>query len=131
MELLSMLRCPREPTGISGEPPRDWITEKKLFFSLAKMATNTTVQGNRDEPFVTAEKREFVKSMQIEWQGFGFAQEPNSQGSISGRNGPSSNVLTRSCDGQSFGAHLEVRRKTDPDAPNIESHSMTFTCECQ
>ena len=42
-----------EPTGVSGESGRGWITEEAFFSSLAWWATNATAQGGKDGPLVT------------------------------------------------------------------------------
>ena len=122
-----MLRCLRNQ--------QEWVVKplgtgspKKSFFS---QDGNKCDSARKQRRTICHCREAWIREKHANWvAGFGFAQEPNSQGTTSRRNGQNSNVLTRSCDGQSFGAHLEVRRKTDPDAPNIESHSMTLTCEC-
>ena len=73
------------------------------------------------------------------------AQEPTSQGTISGRNGPSSSALAGSCDGHSLArtrmpdesepsgrrakAQLIIKGFADLDLLDIESHSPTVTRE--
>ena len=70
----------------------------------------------------------------------GPAQDASSQGTISGRNGPSSSVQAGLCEGHSLGAHLEASGRrakprliingfTDNDLPDIESHSPALTRE--
>ena len=57
-----------EPTRMSGESGQGWITEE-AFFTVSpggqQMRQRTEVKMNHLSP---AEKREFLKSMQIEWQ---------------------------------------------------------------
>ena len=114
-EIAVDVALPEEPTGMSEESGRGWITEE-AFFTVShgwqQMRQRKEVKMNHLSP---AEKREFLKSMQIEWQALLKSQA--SQGTISGRNGPSPSVLAGSCDGHSLGAPLEVRRKQDIGAP--------------
>ena len=100
---------------MSGESGHGWITEEALFTFLPgapQVRQRNEVKMNHLSP---AEKREFLKSMEVEWQT--PAQEPSSQGTISGRNGPSSSAPAGSCDGHSLGTYFEARRKQAIGAP--------------
>ena len=59
---------PEEPTEMSGESGQDWITEE-AFFTVSPGARQVRqrkeVKMNQLSP---AEKREFLKSMEVEWQ---------------------------------------------------------------
>ena len=84
---------------MSGENGQGWITEE-AFDTVSpgarQMRQRKEVKMNQLSP---AEKREFLKS--IGCRVANPAQEPSSQGTISGRNGPNSSAVARSCDGHS------------------------------
>ena len=133
---------PEETAEMSGENGQGWITEE-AFFTISpgtrQVRQHKEVKMN---PLSPAEKREFLKS--IGRRVADPAQEPSSQGTISGRNGPNSSAPARSCDGHSLGPYLQARRKqaigapcegttlkvfTDPALLDIESHSPTLARE--
>ena len=104
-----------EPTGMSEESTRGWITEE-AFFTVSpgwqQMRQRKEVKMNHLSPLET---REFLKSMQIEWQAL-------LKSSAARVLSPEETVQARACwpdraDGHSLGVHLEVRRKQDIGAP--------------
>ena len=63
-EIAVKVALPEEPTGMSGESGRGWITEEALFTVSPggqQMRQRKEVKMNHLSP---AEKREFLKSMQ-------------------------------------------------------------------
>ena len=68
MRLLSMLRCLRNQQKMSGESGQGWIIEE-AFFTVSpggrQVRQRKEVKMNHLSP---AEKREFLKSMEVEWQ---------------------------------------------------------------
>ena len=63
-----MLRCLREPTGMSGESGQGWITEE-AFFTVSPGALQVRQRNEvKMNQLSRAEKREFLKSMEVEWQ---------------------------------------------------------------
>ena len=67
-EIAVDVALPEEPTGMSEESGRGWITEE-AFFTVSpgwqQMRQRKEVKMNRLSP---AEKREFLKSMEAKWQ---------------------------------------------------------------
>ena len=65
-EIAVDVALPEEPTGMSGESGRSWITEE-AFFTVSpggqQLRQRNEVKMNH---LSRAEKREFLKSMQIE-----------------------------------------------------------------
>ena len=67
-EIAVDVALPEEPTGMSEKSRRGWITEEAFFtvsLGWQQLRHRTEVKMNHLSP---AEKREFLKSMQIEWQ---------------------------------------------------------------
>ena len=128
---------------MSGENGQGWITEE-AFFTISpgarQVGQRTEVKMNLLSP---AERREFLKSLEVEWQT--LLKNQAAKVPICGRNGPSSSALAGLCDGHSLGAYLEARRQQAigapcegtthhkgfhrPDLLDIESHSPTLTRE--
>ena len=115
-EIAVDVALPEEPTGMSGESGRSWITEE-AFFTVSPGARQVRqrkeVKMNHLSP---AETREFLKSMRSR------TKQPKY---YSGRNGPSSSALAGSCDGRSLCAYLEARRKQDHRGA-VQRHDLSF-----
>ena len=75
-EIAVDVALPEEPTGMSEESGRGWITEE-AFFTISpgwqQMRQRKEVKMNHLSP---AEKREFPKRMQTEWQASSRAKQP-------------------------------------------------------
>ena len=134
---------PEEPTGMSGESGRDWITEEAFFtVSLGGQQTRQRkeVKMNHLSP---AEKREFLKSMQIEWQAplkNQAARVLSLEETVQARaRWPDRTMDTRwvrtwkpdesRTSGRRAKARLIIKGFTDPDLPDIESHSPALARE--
>ena len=68
MRLLSMFRCLRNQQKMSGESGQGWITEEACFTVSPggrQVRQRKEVKMNHLSP---AERREFLKSMEVEWQ---------------------------------------------------------------
>ena len=67
-EIAVDVALPEEPTEMSGESGQGWITEEALFTVSPggrQVRQRKEVKMNHPSP---AEKREFLKSMEVEWQ---------------------------------------------------------------
>ena len=129
---------------MSEESGRGWITEE-AFFTVSpgwqQMRQRKEVKMNHLSP---AEKREFLKGMQIEWQALLKSQAARVLS-------PEETVQARACwldramdtrwvrtwkpddsrtSGRRAKARLIIKGFTDLDLLNIESHSLALTREC-
>ena len=142
-EIAVDVALPEEPTGMSGESGRGWITEEAFFtVSLGgrQVRQRKEVKMNHLSP---AEKREFLKSMQIEWQALlknQTARVLSLEETVQARaRWPDRAVDTRwvrtwkpdesRTSGRHAKARLIIEGFTDPDLPDIESHSPSLTRE--
>ena len=134
---------PEEPTETSGENGQDWITEE-AFFTVSPGARQVRqrkkVKMNQLTP---AERREFVKSMDIEWQTLLMNQAANllslEEMAQARERWPDRALGTRWAriwrlddsmpSGRRAKARLIIKGVTDPDLLDIESHSPTLTRE--
>ena len=99
---------PEETAEMSGENGQCWITAE-AFFTVSPGARQVRqLKEVKMNHLPLAEKREFLRSMEVEWQTPLNNQIAKVQ---SGRNGPSSSALAGPCDGHSLGLHLEARRQ--------------------
>ena len=142
-EIAVDVALPEEPTGMSGESGRGWITEE-AFFTVSpggqQMRQRKEVKMNHLSP---AEKREFVKSMKIEWQTLlknKTARVLSLEETVQARaRWPERVMDTRWAhtwkpdeskpSGRRAKARLIIKGFTDPDLLDIESHSPTLTRE--
>ena len=143
IRLLSMLSCLREPTGMSGESGQGSITEE-AFFTVSpggqQMRQRNEVKMKHLSP---AEKREFLKSMQIEWQALLKSQSArvlSLEETVQARaRWPRHAMDTRWArtwkpdeskpSGRRAKARLIIKGFTEPDFFDMESHSPTLTRE--
>ena len=129
---------------MSGENGRGWITEE-AFFTVSpggqQVRQRKEVKMNQLSP---AERHEFLKSMEVEWQT--LLKNQAAKGTISGRNGhkleacwPDRAMDTRWArtwkpddskpSGRRAKARLIIKGFTDPDLLDIESRSPRLTRE--
>ena len=142
-EIAVDVALPEEPTGMSEDSGRGWITEEAFFtFSLGwqQMRQRKEVKMNH---LSLAEKREFLNSMQIEWQALLKSQSArvlSSEETVQARAcWPDRAMDTRwvrtwksdesMTSGRRAKARLVSTGFTDPDLLNIESHSSALTRE--
>ena len=126
-----------EPTGMSEESGRGWITEEAFFtVSLGSQQMRQRKEEKMNH-LSSAEKREFLKSMQIAWQALLKSQAARVLS-------PEETVQARACwpdramdtrwvrtwksdesrtSGRRAKARLIIEGFTDPDLLDIESHS--------
>ena len=106
---------PEEPAEVSGENGQGWITEE-AFFTVAPGARQVRqrkeVKMNQLSP---AERREVLKSMEVEWQTL-LKNQATKVPSLE-ETAQASSALAGSCDGHSLGPYLEVRRQQAIGAP--------------
>ena len=122
-EIAVDVALPEEPTGMSGESCQGWITEE-AFFTVSpggqQMRQRKEVKMNHLSP---AEKREFLRSMEMEWQTLLKNQ--------------AARVLSCAMDTRWVRTWKPEESRTsgrpkgvtDPDLPDIESHSPSLTRE--
>ena len=136
-EIAVDVALPEEPTGMSGESGQGWIREE-AFFTVSpggqQVRQRKEVKMNRLSP---AEEREFLKSMEIEWQTLlknqaarvlSLEETVQARARWPDRAMDTRWVRTRKPDesrtsGRRAKARLIIKGFTDPDLPNIESHS--------
>ena len=133
---------PGEPTELSGESGQGWITEE-AFFTVSpggrQVRQRKEVKMNHLSP---AEKREFLKSMEVEWQTLLKNQAARvlslEETAQARARWPDRVMDTRWArtwkpdeskpSGRRAKARLIIKGFTDPDL-GIESHSPTLTRE--
>ena len=130
-EIAVDVALPEEPTGMSGESGRGWITEE-AFFTVSpggqQMRQRKEVKMNHLSP---AEKREFLKSIEVEWQTL-LKNQPARVLSLEETVQARARCPDRAMDTRwvrTWKARLIIKGFTDPDLPDIESHSPTLTRE--
>ena len=134
---------PEEPTDMSGESGQGWITEE-AFFTVSPGARQVRqrkeVKMNHLSP---AEKREFLKSMEVEWQTLLKNQAARvlslEETAQARARWPDRAMDTRWArtwkpdeskpSGHCAKTRLIIKGFTDPDLLDIESHSPTLTLE--
>ena len=142
-EIAVDVALPEEPTEMSGESGQGWITEEALFTVSPdgqQVRQRKEVKMNRLSP---AEKREFLKSMEVEWQTL-FKNQADRvlslEETVQARaRWPDRAVDTRWArtwkpdeskpSGRRAKARLIIKGFTDPDLLDSESHSPTLTRE--
>ena len=68
MRSLSMFHCPEETVEMGGENSQDWIIEEAFFIvSPGARQVRQRKKGKMNQ-LSPAERREFLKSMEVEWQ---------------------------------------------------------------
>ena len=122
---------PEEPVEMSGDQPQGWITEEAFF---------TVSQGSKNEPSDTAERCEFLRSMDTEWQTF-FKNQITKVLYLEETARARERWPDRAKDarwariwkpddskpsGRQAKARLIIKGFTDPDLLDIESHSPTL-----
>ena len=140
-EIAVDVALPEEPTEMSGESGQGWITEEALFTVSPdgqQVRQRKEVKMNRLSP---AEKREFLKSMEVEWQTL-FKNQADRvlslEETVQARaRWPDRAVDTRWArtwkpdeskpSGRRAKARLIIKGFTDPDLLDSESHSPTLT----
>ena len=134
---------PEEPTAMSGENGQGWITEEAFFtVSLGARQVRQRKEVKMDQ-LSPAEKREFLKSMEVEWQTLLNNQAARvlslEETAQARARWPDRAMDTRWArtwtpdeskpSGRRAKARFIIEGFTDPDLLDIESHSPTLVRE--
>ena len=135
-EIAVDVTVPEESTEMSGESGQGWITEE-AFFTVSpggrQVQQRKEVKMNHLSP---PEKREFLKSMEVEWQTLlknqaarVLSREETAQARARWPDRAMDTRWASKPSGRCAKARLIIEGFTDPDLLDIESHSPTLTRE--